>query len=127
MPTGLSIREWNNDGPATSNCRRLRLPSANEPGLGCIVGLVANTANDDPVRAKRAKIAKWTLLANRIGYLLLALLVSLFVIGFAVGFNGAFVGVIVALFAVSAALLAPSIVLGYAVKAAERDDRERGL
>jgi len=24
-------------------------------------------------------------------------------------------------------LLAPSIVLGYAVKAAERDDRERGL
>jgi hypothetical protein len=29
--------------------------------------------------------------------------------------------------AIGSILLAPSIVLGYAVKAAERDDRQRGL
>ncbi len=37
------------------------------------------------------------------------------------------VTVIVAALAVGSALLLPSIILGYAVKAAEREDRERGL
>ena len=41
----------------------------------------------DPVRAKRAQVAKWTLLANRIGYLFVALAMALFVIAFAVGFS----------------------------------------
>ena len=50
-----------------------------------------------------------------------------FVIGFAVGFEGAFVAVIVACLIVGSIVLAPAIVLGYAVKAAEREDRERGL
>ena len=40
----------------------------------------------DPVRAKRAQVAKWTLLANRVGYLFVALAMALFVIAFAVGF-----------------------------------------
>ena len=61
----------------------------------------------DPVRARRAQVAKWTLLANRVGYLFVALAMALFVIG--------------------CVLLAPSIIVGYAVKAAERDDRERGF
>ena len=39
----------------------------------------------DPVRARRAQIARWTLLANRIGYLVLALAIALFVIAFATG------------------------------------------
>ena len=50
-----------------------------------------------------------------------------FVIGFVVGFEGAFVAVIVTCLIVGSAVLAPAIVLGYAVKAAEREDRERGL
>ncbi len=82
---------------------------------------------DDPVRRRRAQVAKWTLLANRVGYLVLALAVALFVIAFAVGFNGTMAALIVASLLVSFALLAPSIVLGYAVTAAERDDAERGL
>ena len=45
------------------------------------------TPDTDPVRARRAQIAKWTLLANRIGYLALALAVVLFVIAFMVGFS----------------------------------------
>jgi hypothetical protein len=81
----------------------------------------------DPVRARRAAVARWTLLANRIGYLLLALAVALFVIAFVLGFSAAMASLVVASLVASFVLLAPSIVLGYAVKAAERDDRDRGL
>jgi lipopolysaccharide export LptBFGC system permease protein LptF len=86
-----------------------------------------SAANDDPVRRRRAQVAKWTLLANRVGYLLLALAMALFVIAFAIGFNSTMAGLIIGSLLVSFALLAPSIVLGYAVKAAERDDVERGV
>ncbi|MCB0966810.1 MAG: hypothetical protein KDB37_08235 [Ilumatobacter sp.] len=86
-----------------------------------------NTAHDDPVRRRRAQVAKWTLLANRIGYLLLALAMALFVIAFAVGFSPTMATLIIVSLVISFVLLAPSIVLGYAVKAAERDDAERGL
>ena len=52
---------------------------------------------------------------------------ALFVIAFAFGFSPTMAGLIIAALLVSFALLAPSIVLGYAVKAAEREDRERGF
>jgi hypothetical protein len=89
---------------------------------------MSNSSNNiDPVREKRARIAHYTLLANRIGYLLYALCISCFVIAFAIGFSGPLVTVVIVSLIVGSVLLAPSIVLGYAVKAAERDDRERGL
>jgi hypothetical protein len=81
----------------------------------------------DPIRARRAKVARWSLLANRIGYLFLAVAVAVFIIGFALGFTPAVVAIVVATLLVACALLLPSIILGYAVKAAEREDRERGL
>jgi hypothetical protein len=85
------------------------------------------TPANDPVRAKRAKVAKYTLLANRVGYLFFALAIATFIIGFAVSFNGAVSAIVVGSIIIGSVLLAPAIVLGYAVKAAERDDRERGL
>lgn len=81
---------------------------------------------DDPVRRRRQQVARWTLLANRVGYLVLALSMSLFVIAFAVGFSATMASLVVVCLVVSFALLAPSIVLGYAVKAAERDDVQHG-
>ena len=81
----------------------------------------------DPVRARRAQVAKYTLLANRIGYLLFAVAIATFVIGFAISFNATVATIVIVCLVVGSLLLAPSIVLGYAVKAAERDDRERGL
>lgn len=81
----------------------------------------------DPVRARRQKIDKWNLLANRVGYLLYAVAVSCFVMAFAFGFKGPLVTIVVATFIAGSVLLAPSIIIGYAVKAAEREDRERGL
>ena len=82
--------------------------------------------SDDPVRRRRQQFARWTLLANRVGYLVLALAMALFVIAFAVGFSPVMAGLVVACMIVSFVLLAPSIVLGYAVKAAEREDVEHG-
>jgi hypothetical protein len=81
----------------------------------------------DAVRARRQQVAKWSLLANRVGYLLFGVAIAVFVIGFAVGFTGALVAIVVTCLIAGSLLLAPSIVLGYAVKAAEREDRERGL
>lgn len=65
-------------------------------------------------------------MANRVGYLFFAVAVAVFIIGFAVGFTGAIVAVVVAALVVGSLLLAPAIVLGYAIKAAERDDRDHG-
>ena len=83
--------------------------------------------SSDPVRQRRAVVARYTLLANRIGYLFLALAVATFIIGFAVSFNAAVSGIVIGSLVIGSVLLAPSIVLGYAVKAAEREDRERGF
>jgi hypothetical protein len=52
---------------------------------------------------------------------------STFVMAFAFGFKGPLVTVVVATLIIGSILLAPSIIIGYAVKAADRDDRERGL
>ena len=102
----------------------MTVPTSNDP---------MSTPNDqkpiskDPVRARRQKIAKYTLLANRIGYLFFALAIATFVIGFAISFNAAVSAIVIGSLLIGSILLAPAIVLGYAVKAAERDDRERGL
>ena len=87
----------------------------------------AARSSSDPVRHRRAQVARWTLLANRIGYLVLAIAVTLFVMAFAFDFTATMATLIIVSLVVSFALLAPSIVLGYAVKAAEREDVERGI
>jgi hypothetical protein len=46
---------------------------------------------------------------------------------FALGFKGPLVTAVTACIIIGSILLAPSIVIGYAVKAAEREDRENGL
>jgi membrane-bound ClpP family serine protease len=81
----------------------------------------------DPVRVKRAQVAKWTQLANRAGYLFVALAMVIFVVAFASGFSAVLANLVIITFVIGCVLLAPSIIVGYAVKAAERDDRERGF
>jgi hypothetical protein len=82
---------------------------------------------NDPVRRRRQQVARWTLLANRVGYLILALSMALFVVAFAFGFSATMATLIIVTLVVSFVLLAPSIVLGYAVKAADREDAVRGI
>ena len=85
------------------------------------------TPSADPVRARRQQIARWTRLANRVGYLCFAAAVVAFALASAFGFTGTMSAIVIGALVAGTILLAPAIVLGYAVKAAERDDRERGL
>lgn len=81
----------------------------------------------DPVRVKRARIARVVALGLRVGYGLFGLAVVAFVVGLVVGYTEGLVNVIVAALVVGSLVLAPAIVFNYAVRAAERDDAERGL
>jgi hypothetical protein len=81
----------------------------------------------DPVRARRARIAKLVELGQRVGYGLFGFAIALFFVGFVAGFSSAMVTIVVAALLIGSLVLAPAIVFGYAVKAAEREDRERGL
>jgi nitrogen fixation-related uncharacterized protein len=85
------------------------------------------TAPVDPVRARREQVARWTRRANRAGYVLLAVAVVLFFVALATEFSATMATLVLVSLVAAFVLLAPSIVLGYAVKAAEREDRERGL
>lgn len=81
----------------------------------------------DPVRARRAAIAKWNRLATRVGYALFLVAIVMFFFALATDFSSGKVRVITISMLVGSALLAPAIVVGYAVKAAEKDDVARGL
>jgi len=82
---------------------------------------------NDPVRARRKQIAKYTKLANRLGYLCWGVALVTFVIGFVGSFNDTVSTIVVTTLIIGCVLLAPAIILGYAIKAAEREDRERGM
>ena len=86
-----------------------------------------SSSPSDPVRARRNRIARWVSLGQRVGYGLFLVAIVLFVIGFAAGFDGWIGATIIGCLVAGSFVLAPAIVFGYAVKAAERDDRERGL
>ena len=81
----------------------------------------------DPVRTNRRRVARYVKLGKRVGYLLLLAAIVLVVVGLARNFpRGIATAATVCLIAASV-VLAPAIILGYAVNAAERDDRARGL
>jgi hypothetical protein len=80
--------------------------------------------NDDPVLAKRARIAHWVSLGQRVGYGLFALACIAFFAGFVVGFEDWLTTSIIVALVAGSLVLAPAIVFGYGVKAADRADRE---
>jgi hypothetical protein len=82
---------------------------------------------DDPVVVRRARIARWVGLAKRVGYGLLILAVVAFAVAAATGFpSGATTVTVVALIAACVVLPVP-IVLGYGLRAADREDREAAV
>jgi hypothetical protein len=82
--------------------------------------------NDDPVLARRRRVARLAEAGQRLGYGLFGLAIVAFVVGAAGEFSDAVVTVVVTALGVGSVVLAPAIVAGYAVKAAEREDRRRG-
>ena len=77
---------------------------------------------DDPVRASRARWARWGALGTRVGYGLILVAVVVFAAGMVAGFNGWVAGIVIACLLATCVTLAPGIVIGYAVKKAERED-----
>jgi hypothetical protein len=84
-------------------------------------------ASTDPVLVRRRQMARGALVGQRGGYALFGVAIVLFFYGFATGLTDGLVVAIVAAMGIGSVMLAPAIVVGYAVKAADRDDRERGL
>ena len=78
----------------------------------------------DPILAKRARIARLVSIGQRVGYGLFGLAVVAFLVGFVVGFEPWAVTLIVVALVVGSIVLAPAIVFGYAVRAADRADRD---
>jgi len=78
---------------------------------------------DDPVLARRARISRLVVQAQRVGYSLWLVAIAVFVLGAVTGFRPVMVTIVIGCLGVGSALLAPSIVIGYGVKAADREDR----
>ena len=81
----------------------------------------------DPVLARRARIARLVELGKTVGYGLFGVAIVAFVLGFFAGFDGAVRTAFVFGIVAGSIVLAPAIVFGYGVKAAERDERQRGI
>ncbi|HEY9555971.1 MAG TPA: hypothetical protein VIR58_04510 [Acidimicrobiales bacterium] len=88
---------------------------------------MSTAAGTDPIRAKRARIARLVQTGKRIGYSLFGIAVVAFVVGFFTDFGSPIGPLITACIVIGSIILAPAIVFGYGVKAGERDDRERGF
>ena len=82
---------------------------------------------EDPVVARRARIARLVTLGKRVGYLALLIAIVAFFIGVGTSFASWTVTVFVAGLAVACVVLPLPIVFGYGVRAADRAARERGI
>jgi hypothetical protein len=80
---------------------------------------------DDPVRARRARIARRVRWASRAGYLALGVAVVCFAAAVATDFPAVLVNLSAAGLVAACLILPVTIILGYGVRAAEREDREQ--
>ena len=85
------------------------------------------SATADPVRARRARIARLAAAGKRTGYLLFLAATVILVAGLVTTFTEVLARVVIGCLIAGSLVLAPAIVFAYATRAAERQDRERGL
>jgi hypothetical protein len=77
----------------------------------------------DPVRARRARIAGLVKFAQRVGYAALLVAVAAFAVALIADFPGWAVTLTVVALVAAIVILPVPIVLGYGVRAAEREER----
>jgi hypothetical protein len=78
----------------------------------------------DPILERRARIARYVKIAQRIGYLCLLVAIVAFIIAFAADFPGWAVTVTIVSLVLAILILPLPIVFGYGVRAAEREERQ---
>ena len=83
------------------------------------------STDDDPILVRRDRMRRLAEVGQRLGYLLFGLATVAFIVGFVGEYEKWLTSAIVACLVVGSVVLAPSIILGYAVRAADREDRER--
>ena len=79
---------------------------------------------EDPIVARRARIARAAALGKRVGYTALGIAIVAFFVGVATGFPDWTVAVSVAGLVASCVVLPLPIVVAYGVRAAAREERE---
>lgn len=87
------------------------------------LGAMASDPTTDPVLVRRARIAKLVSIGQRLGYALFGVAMVAFFVGLVTEYSSTLTTLIVGCLLVGSAVLAPAIVFGYAVKAAEREDQ----
>jgi hypothetical protein len=93
---------------------------------GRLERVVNNADGVDPVLERRARIARVVKIAQRVGYLALAIAVVAFIAAFAADFPTSLVTVTVVALVLAIVILPVPIVFGYGVRAAEREERGGG-
>lgn len=76
----------------------------------------------DPIIVRRATITRWCTAGRRVGYALYGLATALYFVGLATSYSSWMTNTIVACLVIGGVILIPSIVFGYAARAAERDE-----
>ncbi len=80
---------------------------------------------DDPVRARRARVDRLAAWARATGWALYGVALAAFAAGLVLGLTGLVVLVVTGALVLGSLLLAPAIIVGFGVRAAEREDRAR--
>lgn len=80
----------------------------------------------DPIVARRARLARYVRIAKQVGYGALLVAIVAFAIGLATGFPAVWVGLSIGGLVTSCIVLPVPIVMGYGIRAAERDERGGG-
>jgi hypothetical protein len=79
----------------------------------------------DPILEQRERWRRVATAAKRVGYVLFLASMVLFFAALPTGLPGSLIGAATATLIAGCVVLAPAILLGYAVKGAERDEAER--
>lgn len=79
--------------------------------------------SDDPVLVRRARISRVVDIAQRVGYGLWLVAIVVFAVGAVSEFRPFMTTLVVGCLIAGSVLLAPAIVIGYGVRAADRVDR----
>lgn len=83
------------------------------------------SSGDDPVLVRRTQMRRLAEIGQRVGWACVLVAVVAFFAGVVTEDLGRWTGIVIAALVASTLTLAPAIVLGYAVKAAEREDASR--
>ena len=79
----------------------------------------------DPVAARRARLARIVRIGRLVGYAALAVAIVAFAVGLVADFPGWTVTLTIVGLVAAIVILPAPIVLGYGIRAAEREDRQR--